>query len=564
MKDTKSTNHRAASVASFLLSSLCASSVLAAPTVYPAEGSRLKDVKNQTSSVVIGDHEDPNTLYVLPPNSGTTEASGHYFSGNMGFCRSLVSIQETSHRLEERRLDLVEDMEEFKQMLKDIDAEIDEADPGSMDLEPDEGVIVDRIIELKDQIVEARDRIDALRDSKLDCDESDSCDSVEDEIDTLKDDVKDYKDQLRELRREHKEEWQLYREADRELKKLERKRERLLTREASKQGSMNKLLFAILDMYSYYAKLEGGFANIEFISDWDANARELIRENPSFHVQKIGTRDVNVNMALIPGIGSASYFESLPAVLGFTVNGQNPAGDGAQNKLLSMPEQMGANVRLSLVGACPIQSPEDFEIVKDSDGLPVYGLTVSYAYPTTFKTNVSVTYNAWDVYERMKKVSKKGGFFKTSTRVEELENRKKGSLFTFEFHDEQGMTSEQKQEIKNELMAGAMQEILNIMGQGVQDPKAPGFTPENAPQSGALVIADGLKDTCSFNIFCKGASWVFRGLNAIFGGSNVEQSFKSEFDREVERTYLMSNVHYRHGLVGFKRSPSEVIDEEAS
>jgi len=523
---------------------------MAVPTLYPRAGNRLGQVRNTTKSVVIGDTTSANQLYVLPPQTGGVELANLFYSGNTGFCQEMHLLQGASFNLAQK-------IKEKSTEILSHEAELD-------GLRRQKGVLmqeaaalfaderVKAVEKLADRIEEIEDRIDQLRDDAEDC-TTDACeDDIADEIDQLKAEKTQLKRDLRDAERAAGDAWRAY---ERAKKKVEAKQSEIDDVFAQVQAIVAELVRAknqIFELYKQYGVLEGGLAGIDFNTGWSANLSTLRTANPSFTVNTIETSDVRVYPAMIPGLGTDSYLASLPSVLGYTINGLEFDPKNITTSLPAFPDRMSGNVRLSLIGACPYKYPADWDLADGQNGLPLYGLTATYQYPSAFRTHVEAFINLWTVYEHMKKMTTEGGFFNTSTHVDEREDTDGAFGAHFVIRDEGNMNSDEIRALRDQLRWETMADVIRLMAvpassgsNGDVNPLAPG-------DSGATVVANGIDQTCGwYSPWCTGASWILRGLQAIFGSSEAEAKFKQTHNFTVQRTYDTEQTQKRAGVVTF-------------
>lgn len=530
---------------------------LAAPTVYSVPGNRLDEVVNNSGAIVIGDSKDPNTLWVLPPSRGETITTGRSYSANVGYCESMALLQDASAEVVREMNRLMKGMAKHQKKIDKAEKKLEEAKEklAKVFIDHKDADILDaysrEIDDLATEISDLRTTLEDCDDDVLDCDE------LYDDYKAKKAEHRKLRKELRKLRKKYRKAWRAYKRADNKVEHAQERVDRLKGKLAKIVKNHTGLQSSLDDMYAKYAKLEGGFANIDYISGWDEATQRLRDDNPDFSVRKIETREARMNMSLVPGLGSTSYLASLPMVLDYSLAGASYDPKDAKIEFPAFPGDLSANVRLSLVGACPGVLPDEFDLASSGDGMPLYGLTVSYAYPSVFRVNATATFNLWSMYEVIKKHWKKGGFFSSSSGNSTVENEYKGSVFSLTIDNDGDMTADEKQKIREEIISGINQQILTTMGTAVHDPQSPELTLPTAPDKGAVVFSKGIKKTCGFNIYCKGASWILNGLSAIFGSTSQEASFKSKYDLSVTRTYNESDIQYRYGIIGFNRGEAE-------
>src|SRR5690606_40028981 len=103
-----------------------------------------------------------------------------------------------------------------------------------------------------------------------------------------------------------------------------------------------------------------------------------------------------------------SLHDALPILGGETLQGQGAvlgyelAGVYSEGKLSypSYPANLSGNIRLSLLGTCPIIYPELFKLnlPPDTDQMK-YGMVISYEFPSSFEVDVTAEYNMYKMYQ---------------------------------------------------------------------------------------------------------------------------------------------------------------------
>lgn len=525
----------------------------AAPTLYPRAGNRLSEVTNPSKAVVISDTADRNVHWVLPPATGGTELTGVSLTANVGFCEEMAFLQGTSRQLAERIAARSLEIDEKQPEIEALYAELADLREDAARANTPE---IQLINAARDRIDDIEFEIDDLRDALRDCDTDQCEDDIEEDIQALRAERTELRAEVRDLERLHRTQLRAYETANNLVDAKQDEIDDVERRLDNARESLLRARSQIFEMYRQYGTLEGGFGNVDFDTGWDTAVQQLRDANPGrgFVFTPIPTREVRIFPQILPGFHSDNYLAGLPAVLAYTVAGRTVRMEDNEHTFAALPPHIPANMRLSLIGACPIARPEAWDLPEDQSGSPLFGLRAEYQYPSAFRTNVTVTYNLWKVYEYMKSVSVDGGLFSTSTEVDESESTDEGSRWSFNFFDESGLTPDQIKEIKATIKAELMADVLRVMA--VPSSSAESGTRDlmPAPQSGAVVLANGISDTCGWwSPYCVGASWALRGLQAIFGGSETETRYQSQHNVSVSRSYADDAIQYRPATTAFVR-----------
>ncbi len=172
--------------------------------------------------------------------------------------------------------------------------------------------------------------------------------------------------------------------------------------QARTQAELERLMSAkqsVLDMYATYALLVGGNARVQYEAGLSRAVSQLRKKNPSLQIRAAPTRNVVLHVGLVPGLGLDGYLASLPAVLSYQLNGVEVREDTAVRPLDAFPECAEMRLKLSLVGACPIAYPDEFDLEREAD-LPLLAVTVTYEFPSA-TSDVEATYNPWQLFLRL-------------------------------------------------------------------------------------------------------------------------------------------------------------------
>jgi hypothetical protein len=224
---------------------------------------------------------------------------------------------------------------------------------------------------------------------------------------------------------------------------------------------------------------------------------------------------------------------------------------------MALPSVLSGNVRMSVVGACPIAIKNFFkdagyEIKQDAEGLPAFAISATYEYPVSYNYKVTASYNLYKFYEQIKKQGTSGGFFSSRSYSEVVENKSDSDMFSIDWKVEDpqsAMNQEKRDQITKDLKAQLMDRVLRQIAQpGVVLSESAQFYNAGAPpETGAMVFAKGLRQTCGFNIYCQGASWILSGLQAIFGSSSSEQTYRQTWNRTATEKWSADIATLRAG-----------------
>jgi regulator of replication initiation timing len=516
---------------------------MAMPSAYVSQHGSLF-IENFTNSTLLRDTEKSQTVWVLPPSTGETVLKNFMPSANLGFCAGLKDLHKASNMASQRIKEIAEQLGQKDEERTDKAQALSEAKLALAELgkKPELQAKAD----MEDQIVDLQSRQDALILQLEECN-LDTCALIQEQYQDVRDELRGLKTDLKALKKEH-------RELSRENEKLravvevrQAEYDDLEAKYLKYLSQMEEIRSTIRRIYAEDAKLEGGYAGIDYELGWSRNVQELEKRYPEYDFKQIPTQDVRIFANFIATSSEDSYLEQLPSVLGFAINGIPFLPWGQTSAVqAALPDAIVGDIRLSLIGACPLHLKDFFDdstgsIKTTGSGEPLFGLSVQYSYPGAYKYNVTASYNLWSIYERINKSSKSGGFFSSKSRSEIIENTWSGDSFKIKWEEEDpngSLTAEKRQEIEAHLKSELMNRVLSTMAEPV--PGQPGYEMPivgTAPTPGALVLANGLTATCGFNFYCKAGGWLLKGATSIWGTSKTEASFKTSSNKTATESW---------------------------
>jgi len=225
--------------------------------------------------------------------------------------------------------------------------------------------------------------------------------------------------------------------------------------------------------------------------------------------------------------------------------------------LPAYPEILSASLNLSLVGACPMLDPDRFDIPKNARGIPAFGITVQYEYPAIMKMKAKFSFNLYKFYEVMKQSGSSGGFFSThswSKTSETVINRDQFSVDWFTEDPDGRVSLQERRELENEMRARLTERVLKMMGEPVPNSGTASLAAPPIPASGALVIAQGLEQSCGWSsYYCVAGAWVLRAANAIWGGGSTSQTFQQTYDITSTEVWNVDEVIFKPDVTIFSQ-----------
>ncbi len=525
---------------------LLTTAAFATPTIYPKDLTFLGQIRNPTNSNLVADDSDLKVIWVMPPNTATSKVEGlHTITSNVGYCKEMANLQSYSASMSER-------MKELR--LKEMDSQ------------EEVRILSLKISEARQELARyvAQNNLADIQnlDDRLTIVESE-INGLNDRLSTCGDNCHEILSQLKELRNERlkltKDRRLLSQTKVRQVREMEKKKssvegyqkdlEDSETRWEKISKRLEDMRQTFNDMYESFGKLEGARAAIAFESNWDENINELQIQNPGFDFKRILTQ----NAVVITNLIGAGELPGTGAVMGYEIGGTYTDG---KITYPSYPQSLSGNVRLSLIGTCPVLHPELFNIKlpNGADNMK-YGMTVSYEFPSTFAVDLTAEYNMYKMYQKIAKSGKKGGFF-SSKKWNSIEEK---TFFREEFkvkwneQDEANtLTEEQKADFEKEMRDNMFGRLAAI---GLPSVTNPGVlvTPDAGPTGAAVLASSFAKNpACKVNKYCVAASIGVNILDAIFGSSSSSSSYTNIQDIRQIAEWSRSVVVYKPWISSYR------------
>jgi len=449
-----------------LAAGLHGGAALAEPAETPSIYSKadLSAVRNDTTSPLIGDLHRSGVAYVLPPTTGTVVMERFTLGQNLQHCDTMLQLQQTSRdlaakmaamALETEPLNVeLEQLRQQKKVVRDVMA--DNAD--YVQIEAQIRRIQRQIDDIDDEIAELEESCGPVISLVLSCPAP-----IQQQIDALKAEQAALSAQIPGLREQARVKKQAYDAAAAQLAQIQDREKQVLDEQTRRLDDINRARAQLLSMYSQYAVLEGGTAVFTYRSGWDDNVARLVATNPPSFAQmfkQIKTRDARVSVNLAPGIGTDAYLASNPTILGYKVNGTAVSDGNAMVPFAEYPKNVDAVASVSLVAACVQAYPEKYDVEKSRSGLPLFGATVTYTYPSAFLTDVSVTYNPYAIY----KAIRGSGNRLWTTRVSALLDGDAASYVKFDWKNPD-LDPAFRRELQERIVHELIQDVLATVGE---------------------------------------------------------------------------------------------------
>ncbi len=506
---------------------LTSGQAFAEPTLYPTDITVLSSVKNDTNSNLLADAADPKTVWVMPPNTASAAVSGlHSKTANMGFCAEMRDLKDYSRELSAEIKDLMKKriakQEELSGLLKRADSLREEAEKFAAERNLSE------LAELDVRISSAESRLSDLYTASDSCTEN--CDLISQEIETVIKAKSEMMIMRNEMVRDNTQDQKDYNKkkkvADAALKAYQNQKNVYM--ELVQELTVVQTTFR--DTFQSFGKMEGARAGIIYKSNWDENVQKLRSENPGFNFSKTATKNAQL-MTELAGVGD---IDPQGAVKSIAVGGEMKNGAVLYP---AYPESLSSNVVLSLIGACPMEHPEYFDLTESEVTDMQYGVIITYEYDTVFTASATATYNMYKMYQKIVTGGSSGGFFSSRSWTNTEEKNFFEDSFIVSWNDPENTIPQEEKDIREQEMRRAVLFRLANLAIPLTPNRAEIVQAAQPGAHGAVVISDSLMKVCPTSIYCVGAAAVFNVLDAIFGSSSTSASYTSITDTQITEDY---------------------------
>lgn len=518
------------------------------PTIYPTEITNLKNVINNTTSNIVADTVDPNVFYVMPPNTGTSEVTGlHTITANVGFCKEMAQLQgysrsssERISRLEEQEFQAMGELNAIQKRL--VSARDEAAQYITQNNLTELDYIDNRITQLEGNIAELNDKLTTC--------EGNSCQEFLDQLGREKEEKSKLIGRRQVLARQHTRSMGMYVRKQQAVKNIQLEYQEASEAWTTLANKIRSIQEEYIKLYKKFSELEGAQASISFDSSWDENVKVLAEQNQNrFAFKKIETRD----SVIMTSVADVKNLPSTGSIMSFNIGGK--FSEGAL-RLPAYPQDVVGNIRLSLLGVCPMLHPLDYNIpVENGTTKMKFGLTASYEYPSAFVAKAKATYNMHKLYQKIMSSGKKGGFFSSKSFTSVTEKTFFKDEFKVEWSEQDESVAFSEEE-KAELEQGWRHQIftrLAAIGLPAQSNPGAMVAPE-VPKTGATVLGQSLTNNkvCNSNKYCAAATVGINVMDAIFGSSKSTASYTNVQDVDMTESMSRESMTYRPYITSYK------------
>lgn len=323
----------------------------------------------------------------------------------------------------------------------------------------------------------------------------------------------------------------------------------------------------ILSFNEQLGSIEGPTLRLTMSMDHQALINEYQALNPGVFFQAmplmksvltfIAKSERNIGKAPAAIYWSVAGIKTAPQLFaGFTLDDSQKFKEAVgnavdDNQSILFSTAVSGQIKLSLIGACPFYDhvkktmPETLNTKTLS---PYLVSTADYAYQVQVNRSYEASYNMAELFKRIQKQSKKGGFFTSKTIHSLVIEKDSKGWFKFK-----SLSEDQRHEwdealaqtVKAELIERALKKIgVDPVGKA----EMPGII---APgKSGASQIANGISK-CP-HIYCQAGAFVLSGLDSVFGRSSAIAEFISKNNTWESETVTEKKMVPQFSQLGFK------------
>lgn len=531
---------------------------------YYVKNTNLNAVSNTPSrSTLIADSEDPNKVWVLPPHAGKVEYRGYTPSGGLGLCPALKDALKNISLIEKQMLKIQIKIGERENELDQLNREVVQKRKELARQIKNPHILEISQLELK--VAALNRKIENLVNKMGDSDNPEEIKRLDKLLKQSQEQLLAVSEQLEELKIDNREAFIKYTIAKQEYDaavETAHTHNRYLQDLLEDYDKNQDRVFARLDRY---VKTTGAVASLDYDSQWTREMRFLQETHPNLNFVRMPTYNSRVSAKLVPKQNKDTYFQGLPLILHYNVNGKAhlPYGERFEKndpgrRSSGLPEIVALDLTLNLVGGCPLVDPNYFDglgikLDRDANGVAKFGISTVYEYDVAFKFDVEAKYNLWSFYEKIVTKGTKGGLFSSKAYVDVLESTMAKDEFELIIRNEGEMTPKQIKEIKQEVRAELMNRVLTTIAR--PDPKNPPKIPSPGlpPEPGSTVIWIGSGKICGVNLYCRVGGWAFRIAGAIWGDKKTQTKVRQQWDTLVEERWDITTMAPRQAIVTYKR-----------
>lgn len=549
-----------------------ATTLVAAPSIY-VKNSDLRSIKTpRSSAALVADAGDASRVWVLPPHSGKVALTDVFVSANAGFCKTTKSLLERTSGREERRKELAARVENFKKEMGRLKAKHEDAKKIVAELLQNPSLKA--IVDLEAKIDRLKKELDKLYQDLEEAETVEEMEAIEAKIRLKREEVGQAETQLGDLRKKHSKAYREYELAKNDVDIAKIDYDRAVDDYNSAKDSLEDAAKQIRRLFDMYAKISGATAGFSFDSGWEKETQRLQDKHSQMSFSQIPTYNARMSLALTPTVKSGRLYTDLPMLVGYGTfgydlfYGERLAPDSPYRDRTGMQSQVNMNLSVNMLGICPVVMEDFFEgqeydVQRDAEGKPVFGLTTTYEYDVVAPFDMDVSYNLWRIFELVISESPFYGYIKQDSIASLAKKEWAKELLTISGGNAapMGERSQMIEEIKSELI----NRVLTTVAKPSQADVARTVDIGLPPVEGSFALAYGQNTSCGTNVFCQSSQWVVRIGKTVWGqkpggAQTLMKRFKKDWDKTLSERWSLNSPTPRQGISTIALIPKPPIN----
>lgn len=542
------------------------------PSVY-VENSELRSiVEPRSSAMLVGDLQEPSKVWVLPPHSGTASVTDITPTGSLSLCSRTKTLLTEAQEQENDRLNYAVDLRRHMREAKRLKVDVDEKKAGIDKLlqNPD----LKKMVDLIDKIDRLEKEILKLYEELYEAETDAEAAAIQAMIDSREQEQSDARDELRELKKKHRKVLRDYKKVKRRYDYAKESYDAKVEQIEGVKKNLARVENEIRRLFKYRAKITGAMAHINFDSRWEREVDRLNNKHSQLTFQPMPTYNTRLSISLVPTNSKGKLYTDLPALIGYGTFGTElfygerlKSGD-PERPGTGVPDIADMSLSLNLLGACPIVDKDffadyDFDVRRNSEGKPVFGLAATYEYEVAAPFNVEVSYNLWQIYKLVANKSPLYGSIEPKVIRDLVKKSWPKGLVSIQ--GAESYAARKRTQLEEEVKS----ELINRVLTTVAKPSEGNLNPLPAiglpPVKGAYSLAYGQNTSCGTSVYCQSGRWIVRIGDAVFGEKiggkqTLSKMFKEDWDKTITESWRAGNPVPRQGISHFPLMAKPPLD----
>lgn len=522
--------------------------------------------------MLVGDMQEPSKVWVLPPHSGMASVKDLTATGSLHLCSRTKTLLAEAQKQEDIRLGYAVDLRGYMREAKRLKIDVDEKKAAIDKLLQNPNL--KKMVDLVDKIDRLEKEILKLYEELYEAETDAEAAAIQAMIDSREQEQGDARDELRELKKKHRKILSDYKKVKRRYDYAKESYDAKVEQIEGVKKNLARVENEIRRLFKYRAKITGAMAHINFDSRWEREVDRLNNKHSQLTFQPMPTYNTRLSISLVPTNSKGKLYTDLPALIGYGTFGTElfygerlKSGD-PERPGTGVPDIADMSLSLNLLGACPIVYKDffadyDFDVKRDSEGEPVFGLTATYEYEVAAPFNVEVSYNLWRIYQMIAKDSPLYGSI-TPKIIYELVKKSWPKELVF-IQGAESYAPPKRTQLEEEIKSELINRVLTTVAKPSEGSLSPLPTIGLPPVAGAYSLAYGQNTSCGTNIYCQSGRWIVRIGNSVFGEivggkQTLSKMFKEGWDKTVTESWHAENPVPRQGISHFPLKAKPPLD----